>query len=43
MSIQPSFSSKKVTILQKHDDNMVIVTTIRSAITKVRHFVSIQY
>lgn len=30
-------SSKKLAILEKHDDDVVIVTAVRSAITKVRH------
>ena len=30
-------SSKKAVVLQKHDDDVVIVTAVRSAITKVRH------
>ena len=31
-------SSKKTAVLQKHDDDVVVVTAIRSAITKVRSF-----
>lgn len=37
MSLQPSLSPGKARILRKQDDDVVIVSAVRSAITKVPH------